>query len=172
MVIGRRGKYPVGKLPLTLAPARANDPCCCHPSKALVGDGTATPWYVDNKWVHGNMCYRFLYPGTRCCSPHVNSDNVLNVPLCGYTCTRILYPVTNSVPTYLRLERPRRRGRSKRPGTLFVTGYNMRVHTANCYPTFPTFDAPNKSQRFFLFPRGYMRVPVYPTYPVAKGIYP
>ena len=99
------------------------------------------------------------------------SDNVLNVPLRGYTCTRILYPVTNSVPTYLRLERPRRRGRSKRPGTLFVTGYNMRVHTANCYPTFPTFDAPNKSQRFFLFPRGYMRVPVYPTYPVAKGIY-
>ena len=98
------------------------------------------------------------------------SDNVLNVPLCGYTCTRILYPVTNSVPTYLRLERPRRRGRSKRPGTLFVTGYNMRVHTANCYPTFPTFDAPNKSQLFFLFPRGYMRVPVYPTYPVAKGI--
>ena len=97
------------------------------------------------------------------------SDNVLNVPLCGYTCTRILYPVTNSVPTYLRLERPRRRGRSKRPGTLFVTGYNMRVHTANCYPTFPTFDAPNKSRRFFLFPRGYMRVPVYPTYPVAKG---
>ena len=99
------------------------------------------------------------------------SDNVLNVPLCGYTCTRILYPVTNSVPTYLRLERPRRRGHSKRPGTLFVTGYNMRVHTANCYPTFPTFDAPNKSQHFFLFPRGYMRVPVYPTYPVAKGIY-
>ena len=98
------------------------------------------------------------------------SDNVLNVPLCGYTCTRILYPVTNSVPTYLRLERPRRRGRSKRPGTLFVTGYNMRVHTANCSPMFPTFDAPNKSQRFFLFPRGYMRVPVYPTYPVAKGI--
>ena len=98
------------------------------------------------------------------------SDNVLNVPLRGYTCTRILYPVTNSVPTYLLLERPRRRGRSKRPGTLFVTGYNMRVHTANCYPTFPTFDAPNKSQRFFLFPRGYMRVPVYPTYPVAKGI--
>ena len=77
------------------------------------------------------------------------SDNVLNVPLCGYTCTRILYPVTNSVPTYLRLERPRRRGRSKRPGTLFVTGYNMRVHTANCSATFPTYDAPNKSQRFF-----------------------
>ena len=99
------------------------------------------------------------------------SDNVLNVPLCGYTCTRIVYPVTNSVPTYLRLERPRRPGRSKRPGTLFVTGYNMRVHTANCSPTFPTFAAPNKSQRFFLFPRGYMRVPVYPTYPVAKGIF-
>ena len=56
-------------------------------------------------------------------------------------------------------------------GKLFVTGYNMRVHTANCSPTFPTFDAPNKSHLFFLFPRGYMRVPVYPTYPVAKGIF-
>ena len=80
------------------------------------------------------------------------SDNVLNVSSCGYTCTRILYPVTNSVPTYLRLERPRRRGRTKRPGTLFVTGYNMRVHTANCSPTFPTFDAPNKLQPFFFVP--------------------
>ena len=43
-------------------------------------------------------------------------------------CTRILYPVTNSVPG--RLERPGRLGRSKQRyvGALFVTGYNKRVH--------------------------------------------
>ena len=50
--------------------------------------------------------------------------------------TRILYPVTNSVPG--RLERPRRLGRSKRRylGTLFVTTYNMRVYV---YPHNGTF---------------------------------
>ena len=45
----------------------------------------------------------------------------------------------------------------------------MRVHAANCSPTFPPFDAPNESQRVFLLSRGYMRVPVYPPYLVAKG---
>ena len=78
------------------------------------------------------------------------SDNVLNVPLCGYICTRILYPVTNSVPTYLHLERPRRRGRSKRPGTLFVTGYNMQVHTTNCSQCSQRLTLPTNHSVFFV----------------------
>ena len=66
----------------------------------------------------------------------LGASNVGNVGEQFAVCTRILYPVTNSVPG--RLERPRRLGRSKRRyvGTLFVTGYNMRVHV---YPHNGTF---------------------------------
>ena len=76
------------------------------------------------------------YTGTRIyprgnkkkCCDLLGASNVGNVGEQFAVCTSILYPVTNSVPG--RLERPRRLGRSKRRyvGTLFVTGYNMRVH--------------------------------------------
>ena len=66
----------------------------------------------------------------------LGASNVGNVGEQFAVCTRILYPVTTSVPGPL--ERPRRLGRSKRRcvGTLFVTGYNMRVHV---YPHKGTF---------------------------------
>ena len=145
------GEVPGREAPTNVGPCKSERPLLLPP---LEGSGwgwnrnTMVCRQQTGTWEH---VLPLFVPGYTVLFPTC-FDNVLNVPLCGYICTRILYPVTNSVPTYLRLERPRRQGRSKRPGTLFVTGYNMRVHTANCSPTFPTFDAPNESQRFLFVP--------------------
>ena len=66
--------------------------------------------------------------------PMICSHLVANVAFSGYTCTPILYPGTQNVPTHCSLERSRRRGRSARGGTFCVSGYKTRVHMFPCVP--------------------------------------
>ena len=107
-----------------------------------------------------------VYPHAMICS-HV----VVNVPLSGYTCSRILYPGPKDVPTEYDLERSRRRVRSTRRGTNFVPGYKSGYKCSRVFPSVPQRQCPGQRTTHPVPTRTFSRVPVYTPYPVAKGKY-